>query len=490
MTTHDYRQPGFLAGLIGIVLCCVPFYLSYVIPMTDVPQHVLIARILLDYDAPDLRFSEFFDIDWAFVPTTLFYIVLAGIQKIVGPFWDAKVILTLWVVANWLAMGYLARVLDCREPWIVALAALPLTGCWYVYQGYLPFLMSLPVFTATLGVWFNQWPPVRKIAVLWVLLLAAFGFHIVGMAAAAAVIGTSALVQAAQQRSARPVIMGVIAGIPVPILLLVYLLGDNGPSVTIDYQGVWSNTIDVIKYTLTTLHDYAPLALLAWLGLAVAIAAWRFRELRAYLPVLAASFVLAVLACVMPASFGALWPAGPRLLPFAILAFIPVVPWSRITAKGATAALLGILAVICVLNSQATLRLKPDMRDYLGALELVRVGANVLPIKFDPNGGSKWTEPLGNMAAVYTVVRGGSNPYVFASPHTKTGASPVKYRDDVKLPFAYRYEQDQAAQDYQGVSAAYDYVLIWGSLPSVEEALGKEMTEVYESGKAHLYARK
>ena len=59
--------------------------------MTDVSQHVLVARIVAEYQNPAFRFADYFTIDWAFTPNALFYLLLVRLQKLVGPFWDARV---------------------------------------------------------------------------------------------------------------------------------------------------------------------------------------------------------------------------------------------------------------------------------------------------------------------------------------------------------------------------------------------------------------
>ena len=166
-------------------------------PLADLPAHVLVARVLLNYGNPVLRFSEFFAVQRTAAPTSLFYAFLLPLQKFFGPIMDARVYLTIWVAGIWVGVAYLARVLGRRNPWNAALLALPLAFCGYAYQGYLPFLMGFPLFALAVAIWFNGWKPAFKLPARWIVLALLIGFHIVGAAAAGAAISIAALVNCA-----------------------------------------------------------------------------------------------------------------------------------------------------------------------------------------------------------------------------------------------------------------------------------------------------
>lgn len=481
-----------VAGVIGVVLCSLPFYLSVVPPMTDVPAHVLVARIIAEYDDPVLRFSDYFTIEWALAPCVLCYWLLVQLQQLVGPYWDARVYLTIWVLTTWFAVWYLAKVQGQRDPWLAALVALPLAFCWYAYKGFLPFLMTLPLFALSIAVWFADLRPVVKVPLLWALLAMLFGFHIVGTAAAVAVILIGACTQVFILREDRRQL--VWAGMSViPVLLITggYLLAQESPSATIGYRDLLSQVVDVVKFTAATLDETAAALMLVWLVLLGLVFVVRWRDLTKASPILISAAVLLGLSIAMPGSLGALWPAGPRLLPFAIVLLVAGVRWGELHRMAVVASCVLLLAGLSLFTARRVIDLDRGFRDLLGAADMVRPGTRVLPIVVDQHFGSRWTTPYLHVATIYTMTRGGSNPYVLADPHVLTGASPLKFRhaSDARQ-FAFLYDKNRGAPDYKGVGDYYDYVLLWGASPAIADVLDQEMSRVYARGAATLFARR
>ena len=482
--------PRLLVGA-ALVLCALPFYVSVVPPMTDVSQHVLVARILSAYGDPAFHFPDYFGIEWHMSPGALCYVLLAGLQKLATPFGAARAYLTLFVVATYAAIWSLAKVTGHAEPRVPALVSLPLAFCWYVYMGLLPFLMTIPLFALAMAVWFGAWRARFKVPTLWVLLAALFGLHVVGAAAAAAAIAVAASSEfVMRRRDARRLLWAGLSVAPVPLLVGVYVLGKNAPAPKPQYAGLVSNAVDVIRYTCTSLDDRASVLMLLWLGFLGVVLIVRRRALVAQLPAVLAAATLVVLAVVIPSNLGSLWPAGPRLFPFALVLLIVSVPWTRFARWALPGMGLALLGGLCAFTVQHAMALDGPFRDFLGPASSVQQGKRVLPILADPHEGSRWVDPFWSLASAYTVMRGGSNPYVFATPYVKTGASPLRYLSpETDLRYAFLYDRNRGPEDYRGVSAVYDYVLLWGDSPAIAEVLGAEMTVVRRQGKATLFAR-
>ena len=166
--------------------------------------------------------------------------------------------MTIWVATTWLSVWYLAKVRRQDDPWVAALAILPISFCWYAYKGFLPFLMTFPLFAIAVALWFGNVRPALKIPVLWALLIVLFGFHIVGAAAAAAAICIAAFIGMFTNDSGRHQLgLAAIAVLPVPVMVGMYLLGESAPSAEISHSGVMSNLVDVVKFTCVTLDNWA-----------------------------------------------------------------------------------------------------------------------------------------------------------------------------------------------------------------------------------------
>jgi hypothetical protein len=483
-----------IAGLcaLGVTLCVLPLYAAVVPPMADLPAHVLVARIIAEYTNSIFRYSDYFTIDWAVAPTSLFYVLFVRLQQWVGPYWDARIYLTAWVALVWASVWYLAKVRGAGEPWIAALVSLPLAFSWYAYNGFLPFLMTLPLFAFTIAVWLNDWRPALKVPALWCLFAALYGFHIVGAAAAVAALGVAAAVQVFLLREDRKQLLwATLSVIPVGLMTLLYLGGRQGPRATIRYGDPLNQILDVIKFTCASLSDAASVLMLVWLGSLGLIAIWYRRHLLNARPAFAGAVVLAALSITMPGSLAALYPAGPRLLPFALVLLIASLRWGDMHRPSVVLVSVALLAGLSFFTTRQAMTVDRGYRDVLGAAEIVLPGKRVLPVIADQFAGSRWTKPFLHVEALVTIARGGSNPYVFAEPHVLTAASPIKFRtaSDAR-EYAFAYDDDRDASDYKGVGAYYDYVLLWGKSPDIAEVVGREMTRVYARGNTTLFARR
>jgi len=482
-------SPSVVVGLFAVALGALPFWVTIVAPLDDLPAHVLVARILSEYHNPDLRFAEYFSVEWALAPTSLFYLAMAELQRFVGPFTDARLYLTVFVAAVWISVWCLARAIGDSRPWLAALMAMPIVFCWYVYNGFLPFLMSLPLFVFSIAAWYSNWRPLIKVPVLWLLLALLFGFHIVGAAAAGAVIATAACFQYfLHGRQRATLAWAALTLAPLLAMTAAYMLGHSQPRVGPVFAGVLGQVVDAAKFTVATLDETATFLLLLWLitlGLAVL---WRRRDLFSAPHVAGPSLLLLTLAVVMPQSMGALWPAGPRLLPFALVMFVSTLRWSALP-RATLAFGLTLMTALSVFTTRQAIQFDQGYRDVMASAQVIEKGMRVLTI-VDPSTAPRWTVPYRHLGAVVTTFRGGTNPNVFAAPSIVTGATPLKYRSKSDATqYAFLYGQGRKPEDYAGVSSYYDYVLLFGSPAGVADALDREMTRVTVNGLASVYAR-
>jgi hypothetical protein len=481
--------PGAVVGVIAVALGALPFWVTIVPPLDDMPAHILVARILSEYQDPDLRFAEYFSIEWALAPTSLFYVVMAGLQRIVGPVMDARIYLTVFVAGMWLSVSWLARVLGASPPWLTALMTMPIVFCWYVYNGFLPFLMSLPLFVASIAAWYSDWRASIKLPLLWILLACLFGFHIVGAAAAGAVITTAACIQYwCHGRQAATLGRAFLALTPLIAMTAVYLLGQSQPRVRPVYSDPVAQVVDAAKFTVATLDEFAALLLALWLITFGLVLLWRWRDIVVVPHVTGPALLLLFLAVAMPQSMGALWPAGPRLLPFALVMLFSTIRWSALPRSAASSG-LALMVGLSALTVRQAMQFDQGYRDTLAAANEIRTGMRVLTI-IDSQRGPRWTMPYRHLGALVTTFRGGSNPFVFAAPTILTGATPLRYRQDSDaVAYAFPPDQRRSPLEYAGVSGSYDYVLLLGSPHGVAEVLEQEMTKVSVSGLATVYAR-
>jgi hypothetical protein len=477
-------------SVLALVLCLIPMLVPSIPTMDDLPQHVLVARVIVEYGNRALGYAHYFDPRWHLAPGTLFYALLAGLQFISRPYLDAKLYLILWVLTLWASVYLLARVRGQAHPWIPAIVTLPLAFSWYVYMGFLPFLMTMPLFVMILAVWCARIGPTPKICLVALLLWMSFLFHVVGAAAAAATICIVAAIEVLAESARRaPLWMAAAAVSPLLLIVLPYLFGQSGPTVHIVWTNPISNLLACVRYNVISLDVRTAGLMFAWFVLLGGALLLQRNHLRVEAPLLLAALGLLVLACAIPADLGSLWPAGPRLVPFALLLLISAVPWQGATGKPTVVLALMLLLGMSVTTTLKVLSLKPDYDEFLSALPVVSEGSKVLPVIVDPAEKRKWVAPFLSLASAYTIDRGGASPYAFASPHVKTGASPLTYLDSsVVGKYAFFYQHDVPPEAYRGVSQVYDYVLVWGTEPALQRVLEQELTIVHRQGRLTIYA--
>ena len=99
---------ALVCGL-AITFCILPFLVAFVLPMTDVSQHVLVARIISSYADQELRYLDSFVINWGGEPGGIFYAALATLQRVTSPYVDVQIYLISWVVAMYFSVRWLAK---------------------------------------------------------------------------------------------------------------------------------------------------------------------------------------------------------------------------------------------------------------------------------------------------------------------------------------------------------------------------------------------
>jgi len=429
------------------------------------------------FDDPALRFSERLEIVWRIAPTALAYVVLATLDQIAGPWLAAKLYLAGWLLGLVTAERSLLRAVDAPWPDVQALAVLPFAFAWYTYMGFLPFIGTFPLFAWTLAVFLGAPRGAGRTIGLVVLQLAVFGFHVVGAAAAA--LGISVLAGLAWLRgdSSLPEAAGDAAtSAPVALATLLFVGGANGPDVqrTAD---AWTDRVRaMIGFTTGALDDAAsPFLVAGVIGVAagIVLALLRTRQLPR-LAVLAA--ILVGLGLLIPISFGSLWPAGPRLFPFALLAAIGAVRPTRPMPYFACVALIVAPAACTVWRAS-----EPLDRQYAAYEEAARFltpGSTFLPVVADPREGSRRIDPFWSIASVLTIRTGAIHPYLFAAPYVRTGASPLRYRWQPRI--AIPYDPLGSPESYRGTSAEYEHVVLWGPLPAIAAVLGEDYEVVFD----------
>jgi hypothetical protein len=477
------------AGLVAAAL--TPFVAVAIPPMTDLAQHVLVGHILLHFDDATLRYADYFAIDAGLRPLVLPHLLLAALQSFAGPLGGAKLYLALFVALTYLASRAYLVAAGSPRPTLVAAAVLPVCLSGLVYMGFLPFLLSFPLYAWLLAFWLRREPSAARSLGAAALLVALFVCHLVGAVVGATAIGVMAVVDAWRRRPPLAVLARDLAAlVPVGLLVLWFLLGSDHPSdLHLRFQGPVQTLRSLLFYNVRTLSDVSSaihgLALAAF----VAAALVSIRRGGSDPRILATMLALGAAAVITPIAIGILWPAGPRVFPFALISALPLV---RPTPRGARVFAVSIAAVVLLgagFVLRRSLEIDRDYARFLAGAEAVAPGSKLLPVidtGFDAAGP---IAPFWSIASLYTVLRGGSHPYVFARPYWKTGGDLLRYRDYASFSHAFLYQREVAPERYRGVAQAYDFAVVWGPRQPFEAVLADELPQVFEDGLLRVYGR-
>ena len=466
-----------------------PFVAVPIPPMTDLPQHVLVGQILNHFDDPGFGFRNAFALDPGFRPLVVPHLLLAALQRIAGPLGGAKLYLALFVLFTYLATAWLLAAARVARPVLIATAVLPLCLSGLVYMGFLPFVMSFPLYALLLAVWLRRAPSPRRSALAAALLLLLFICHLVGAVVGAfAIFVLSALRVWRRKEGLAALSLDLAALVPVSFAVLWFVVLQEHPSdLSLRFNAPLAALKAFLAYNVRTLAD--PASVLNALGL-TALAATALRcvlrgdsDERLWLLTLA----LVGVGLAAPIAVGILWPAGPRLFPFAYLTALTLL---HLRPRGATIFAVAIAAVVTLQSAslvQRSLEIGRDYERFLSGTSSVTTGSRILPIVdtlFDRSGPIL---PFWSAASLYVVERGGSHPYVFARPYWKTGGDFIRYLDYPRYTHSFLYEEPVAPERYRGASQSYDFVVVWNGGPGLDAVLGEEFALVHEAPPLRVY---
>jgi hypothetical protein len=484
LVTREERASKSFIGWRAVQIFCIlaalaPFLLPPVPVGTDLIKHLLAARVLANYSDPALHYSEHFSIQWRPTATVLGDLTLAGLIRLFDPIVAVKAYFVVFAAGLWLAGRFYFQRLG--RPVHAVVLVLALLHSFFVFSGFLPFIGTIALYPLLLGVLVGYKPGFTKSVTLALVLLALFGFHVVG----AAVGSFSVFLFSVDIRRKSFCWPEVLAIGPVAALL-VYFKATKPPGTnTLYFHGPLGQIKAYIGYNVWTLSRTAGwVALLLLAGLA-GLALWDALGARLAHPrLLALAAVLAAIGLVMPYQIGDVFIVGSRTLPFALIAAAGALEWNAARLRWAAAVICAFLALSSFLNTGKALAVQNSYRVFLSGLQAVKPGSRVLPIIEDiSQGGNEYIEPFAGVEDLYPIYRGGSDPYVFAEPYVKTGGNllRLKYRP------TYTYKYSQIKPDYRGATHDYDYILCWGELPTIKPVIEKEAPLVFQNGPLSIY---
>lgn len=468
-----------LVPVLCVLAALSPFLLPHIPVGTDLPKHVMVARVVASYNDARFGYANHFDLDLGPRPTFLGALTLAGLAKILDPFDAAKAYLALFVVGLWLSGRFLA--VRAGQPALAALLLLPLAHSFCVFSGFLPYIGSIPLFALLLGVLISQPPGFKRSTWICVLMLILHGFHIVGFAA-----GCFAVVLFAVDRKEgwRIAWSDLAALMPAVFTAGYYLLHKSPQSSTWFFHGPLGQIKAYIGYNAWTLSRVAGYLFIGLVVVLAAQIAWQAYRQPKKPRLLFLIIALAVIGLLSPYQIGDWFVVGSRTLPFVVVASLAFLNFSERSSMILATVVLGFLVISGWLNTRIALNVQDAYRTFFSGIPALDYGARMLPVIEDPNlGGNQYIQPFAGIEDAYNIYRGGSNPYCFSSPWVKTGAVILRARNapDYALKFSTR------TPDYRGAPQKYNYIVLFGKLPEVTRVVANEMCLGFSNGPLAVY---
>jgi hypothetical protein len=222
-----------------IIATLIPLWACAHFPSQDGPSHAYAAVVEHDYNRPDRpKFREFFVLNDRIVPNWICPHLLPLLAGAFSAEAAVKIILSAYLIVLPISVRYALRSIRRRAA-DLAIAIFPFVPNFYYHEGFLDFCVAIPVFFIVIGYWFNHrryWKP-RHTLVLAILLFICFLCHLVPTVLAGLFLVVLALLAGGgsmrdRLRRLAPVIL---AGLPVALLTLWFMLDQKGESVVSGY---------------------------------------------------------------------------------------------------------------------------------------------------------------------------------------------------------------------------------------------------------------
>lgn len=481
--------PGAAALLVALVAAVVPLWVSALLPMMDLPQHLATVRILHSYGDPLLGVAQYHVIDFSRTQYLSWYLLVDGLSYLMPLETANRVVLSLYAVG--LPLSILALLRAHRRDPVLALLAVPLVYNVFFFMGFANYITALPLMFWGLALLQRcldapTWPRVAGLAVLALVLFYSHAqpFLLYGLLAGLTVLLGARGWHPRHWYQAALHIAPALLAMAIWTSRSLILAGDAewkaghggrnvAPSrvqfepIAERLQNLWTWWLDAYR---DDLDEWLAVAWVALLLLAAVLSRPRRATAsehwwRAKVPaVLAVVTVVAYLLC--PVSWKWIWPISYRFIPVIALLAIVCVPgdsWA-LGRWGRAGLFVAPALALCLANTQLHVKKAKEFSEEAGPIrEIVakaEPGRKLLALIYGAGSSVLNQAPLLHMGQYYVVDRGGMASFSFAN----FPQSPVIYPDVGGPPtFPARFEWTPERFAWAEYGSYYDYFLLRGA---------------------------
>jgi hypothetical protein len=418
-----------LGGSLGLLLATI--WSFHYLPLTDLPEHVLASKVLVDYEDPGTCYSSFYTVETPWKPySATFFWSARLLAPVVTPLHAAKLYLSLSLVLTIVGIGVWLKAVAPGQM-VQLIPATMLLYSSFFFVGMLNTLFAVPFFFFAL--WScheilkkGRTSPFYDVGLAVCLLLIYFS-HITVFGAAILVLGTLWLFSPNRRRGWR---LALAAAPSVGLTLAYFLLTTSkgvhtllnisydpillrASSLLVPFNAVFDRVNHVWVYEPDQLVIDILLGILIVLGTVVGSRRSAFRSegvvSKRHVVVVALSLLGSTL--LLPSLVGGALSIGIRLGYFATLVLLMLAPtgWSRSPALRAGVVILAL--AMPLLFAYHCYLFQGEMGDFERIVDRMPSCQVVLPIVTELNGAGLHNYPHLHDADWYCYLKGGINPY-------------------------------------------------------------------------------
>ncbi len=516
------RWQAWLAGdraaaallALAIAACVAPLWVSALLPMMDLPQHLATVRILHSYADPQFAVNKYHVIDYSRTQYLSWYFAVDFLTYVMPLEVANRLVLSFYAVGLPLSLVALLRA-HRRDP-LLALLAVPLVYNVFFFMGFANYITALPLMFWGLALLRRSldeatWPRVIGMAAIALVLFYSHAqpFLLYGLLAGLTVLlGARGWHPRHWWRSAAHLLPALLAmGVWTSRSLILageqeWKQGHGGRNVTsaqVNFepwgerlQNLWTWWLDAYRGDSDEILAAAWIAVLA----VAALLARRSEEdetpwQRAKIP---AAMLVATLAVYLlsPVSYKWIWPISYRFVPVVAMLALVAVPAQRWAFGRWGRYLLFALPALALCGASLRLHVQKakEFSDEAGPIRQVVAQADygkcLISLVYGAGSDVINQAPLLHLGQYYVVDRGGMASFSFAN----FPQSPVLYPDVGGPPtFPARFEWTPERFTWAEYGKYFDYFLIRGT----GDPFGRDRDKVElvtEQGPYRLFKKK
>jgi hypothetical protein len=504
--------PEFIKGnRLKILIFClilihiIPVWIVTYFPTQDGPSHLYNAKIMKEYNNPDYKFNEYYDLNLKVFPNWFSHAFLAGLMFVFPPLIAEKLLISIYIILFPLSLFYLINAVNRGN------ISFGILGFLFIYNyiflmGFYNFVISMPLYFFAMGYWWKNRNSLsyRNIIILNILICVIFFCHLVSYTLTLISIFVLSLVY--YRKKVKKTLLSFCYLLPSYIPLAIYFLSSDFLRIGKSALGFWQIPQLIIDFIsmkpLVSYNKHQFIIAYILFAFMLYLFFWTLfndkiklkgniiqieldhRDYFLLISILTLSFYF-----FMPSSMGGGGFITDRLFLFP---FLIILPWISVKqSKIHKYIILAFVLILCIVNvvyvSYYYITLDRDMKEFASKVDLIEKNKVILPLPLDPYGKSFRIGIFFNAFGYYCLSNGGIS---VGNYEAGTSYFPIRYKESFERPPLVTVLHAPRTLDIaKYASLPIDYVITWGTDPTVESEVGKHWILIDSTARLKVFKR-